>query len=173
MIYELPPHEARIDQGDIIADCPVQHIARFDERITWGDVTSLDIDTDLCRVIVLTQTCDLANAKTTTALVARVHDAAELLRHGLLKTADIRGPIRSGRVFGWYFLPANPGRALPESLLDLHQLHTIRLDLLGALNLAGKRICRLTTPYREHLAQHFATTYARIGLPEPYETQAD
>jgi hypothetical protein len=26
------------------------------------------------------------------------------------------------------------------------------------------------TPYREHLAQHFAVTYSRIGLPEPYGT---
>jgi hypothetical protein len=24
-----------------------------------------------------------------------------------------------------------------------------------------------------HLAQHFATTYARIGLPEPYETEPE
>jgi len=173
MIYELPPRDGRIDQGDIIADCPIHHIAGFDVRIARGDVTSLDIDTNLCRVIVLTQTCDLANAKTTTALVARMHDAAQLVRQGLLQTADIRGPIRSGRVYGWYFLPANAARALPESLIDLHQLHTVRLDLLGALNLAGKRICRPTPPYREHLAQHFATTYSRIGLPEPHETQAD
>jgi hypothetical protein len=25
--------------------------------------------------------------------------------------------------------------------------------------------------YREHLAKHFADTYSRIGLPEPYETE--
>ena len=24
--------------------------------------------------------------------------------------------------------------------------------------------------YREHLAKHFADSYRRIGLPEPYET---
>ena len=34
----------------------------------------------------------------------------------------------------------------------------------------GSRICRVATPYREHLAQHFATTYSRIGLPLPYQT---
>jgi hypothetical protein len=173
MIYELPPRGVRIDQGDIIDDCPVQYIAGFDERIARGDVTSRDIDTNLCRGIVLTQTCDLANAKTTAALVARTHEAAELVRHRLLKNADIRGPIRGGRVCGGYFLPPSTGYVLPESLIDLHQLHTVRLDLLGALNLAGKRMCRLTTPYREHLAQHFAITYSRIGLPEACETQAD
>jgi hypothetical protein len=31
-------------------------------------------------------------------------------------------------------------------------------------------VCRLATPYREHLAQHFSVTYSRIGLPEPYGT---
>jgi hypothetical protein len=39
------------------------------------------------------------------------------------------------------------------------------------LRVEGKGVCRLTTPYREHLAQHFGITYMRIGLPEPYETQ--
>jgi hypothetical protein len=30
----------------------------------------------------------------------------------------------------------------------------------------------LLSPYREHLAQHFAVTYMRIGLPAPFETRA-
>jgi hypothetical protein len=43
--------------------------------------------------------------------------------------------------------------------------------VLDHLREAGRRICRILTPYREHLAQHFAVTYMRIGLPEPYETE--
>ena len=35
----------------------------------------------------------------------------------------------------------------------------------------GKRIASLVSPYREHLAQHFAVTYMRVVLPEPYATQ--
>ncbi|MBI2805899.1 MAG: hypothetical protein HYX68_13040 [Planctomycetes bacterium] len=38
------------------------------------------------------------------------------------------------------------------------------------LRSADKRRARLLTPYREHLAKHFADTYSRIGLPQPYET---
>jgi hypothetical protein len=30
---------------------------------------------------------------------------------------------------------------------------------------------RLLSPYREHLAKHFADTFSRIGLPEPYDTK--
>jgi hypothetical protein len=41
---------------------------------------------------------------------------------------------------------------------------------LEGLRDQGKLVCRLITPYREHLAQHFSVTYSRIGLPEPYGT---
>jgi hypothetical protein len=41
---------------------------------------------------------------------------------------------------------------------------------LEGLRDRGKHVCRLITPYREHLAQHFSVTYSRIGLPEPYGT---
>jgi hypothetical protein len=52
-------------------------------------------------------------------------------------------------------------------------LHTIPRFMLERLIHEGKRRCRLQTPYREHLSQHFSTTYGRIGLPEPYETQPE
>lgn len=55
--------------------------------------------------------------------------------------------------------------------LDLRQLHTIRLDVLSALCASGRRLARLETPYREHLSKHFADSYSRIGLPEPYESE--
>jgi len=32
------------------------------------------------------------------------------------------------------------------------------------------RRARVQPLYREHLAKHFADTYSRIGLPEPYPT---
>jgi hypothetical protein len=56
-------------------------------------------------------------------------------------------------------------------IVDLRQLHTIRLELLMALAQRGQRRARLLSPYREHLAKHFADTFSRIGLPEPYETE--
>ena len=39
------------------------------------------------------------------------------------------------------------------------------LAFLEGLRDQGKLVGRLTTPYREHLAQHFSVTYSRIGLP--------
>ncbi len=83
----------------------------------------------------------------------------------------IRDQIRAHRVYGWYFLPA--GTTVAESVIDLRDLHTVPRAVLDRLLQEGKRLARIRTPYREHLGQHFANTYARIGLPEPYPTQPD
>jgi hypothetical protein len=167
MIYSRPEVTAPIDQGDIIEGCPLSMVETF-------DLARIELPTHLTgysRAIVLTQTCDLAQRKVSRIIVAPVVDAQLLIDRGQLKTADIRGPIRAGRVHGWYFLPRSPSLGLSESIVDLRTLHTIRLDLLEELCRAGKRIAHLESLYREHLAQHFANTYSRIGLPMPYETE--
>ena len=124
------------------------------------------------RVLILTQTCDLVQAKVSSITVATVYEAQYIVDQGLLKQTDIRGPVRAARVYGWYFLPANSELGLNEMIVDLRQLHTVSLDLLTALSRRGQRRARLLSPYREHLAKHFAETFSRIGLPEPYETQS-
>ncbi len=135
-----------------------------------GQLNTVRTDVDLHRIVVLTQTCDLANKKVDEANVASVFDAQQLVDREILKAAEVRGPIRSGRVWGMYFLPAAADLGLGEMIVDLRRLHTVRLDLLRALCGAGQRLARIQTPYREHLAKHFADTFSRIGLLKPYET---
>jgi hypothetical protein len=172
MIYASPAAENPVDQGDILEGCPVLTIAAFNAAdLDAGKPDGLEIEGAFCRVLVLTQTCDLANRKTTMATVAVLRDAEELVQQGVLRSADVRGPIRSGRVYGWYFLPKSDAHGCPESIVDLRQLHTVRLDLLAELCRCGKRLARIQSPFREHLAKHLADTYSRIGLPAPYETE--
>jgi len=167
-MYQSLPPGTLLSQGDIIDDCPVIAV----------DVSSSQAEEDAAfkksraRVVVLTQACDLAQEKTTRCVVAPVHNASVLVDQGDLKASHVRDQIRRGLVFGWYFLPAAPTPIeLPESIVDLRDLHTVSRSLLGRLIINGKRVCRIETPWREHLAQHFAVTYSRIALPEPYETQ--
>jgi hypothetical protein len=122
------------------------------------------------RVVVLTQACDLAQTKANRVLVATVHEAKVLVDRKILKEGVIRDHVRTHRVYGWYFLPR--GGAMQESIVDLRDLHTIPRAMLERLVHEGKRVARIATPYREHLSQHFSTTYSRIGLPEPYETES-
>jgi hypothetical protein len=167
MIYSLPLPDSAIDQGDIIDSCPLLFLIDYHfEHPAEGESECVPT-----RVIVLTQTCDLANRKATNATVAVVYDAQAIVDQGLLKPADIRGPVRAARVFGWYFLPASSELGLNEMIVDLHQLHTVRLDILTELSRSGHRRARLLSPFREHLAKHFADTYSRIGLPDPYQTE--
>ncbi len=166
MIYAQPGLAEPIDQGDIIEDCPIITVNTAD----FTDEDVLPVRHSLERVIVLTQTCDFAQQRATRAVVAVLHEAQHLVEQGLLKSADIRGPVRACRVFGWYFLPQSTELRMPESIVDLRQLHTVRVDLLLGLIGRGRRRARLQPLYREHLAKHFADTYSRIGLPEPYDT---
>ena len=162
MIYQIPPPEEPISQGDIIDNCAI---------LFWdGSVGELQPATVRVRVIILTQACDLAQSKAERVLVAVVHNAQHLVDRGLLNPGLIRDHLRHHRIYGWYFLPA--GDVLSESVVDLRDLHTLQRPMLEHGIKQGSRICRITTPYREHLAQHFATTYSRIGLPLPYETKA-
>ena len=113
---------------------------------------------------------DFANQKAVYANAASVFPAQFMIDQGVVKAADVKGPLRAGRIWGLYFLPADAALGLGEMIVDLRRLHTVRLDLLRGLCRAGNRRGRLRTPYREHLAKHFADTFSRIGLPRPYET---
>jgi hypothetical protein len=166
MIYDAPGPEIPIDQGDLIDDCPVFSIVQYDLL----PPSALVAKSAMQRVIVVTQTCDLANEKAKVANVAEVHSAQVLVEQNVLRPSDIKGPIRGGRVWGLYFLPAHSALGLSEMIVDLRRLHTVRLDLLRDLIRAGQRRGRMQALYREHLAKHFADTFSRIGLPRPYET---
>lgn len=166
MIYDLPKADDSLDQGDIIDACPLAQVVTMPDdpkQTSRGSVSQ-------SRVIVLTQTCDLAQDKTPFVNVAEVYDAQNLVDNGILKPTDIKGPLRAGRVWGWYFLPADAALALPEMIVDFRRLYTLPLALLRGLCQGGQRRGRVRILYREHLAKHFADTFSRIGLPRPYET---
>jgi hypothetical protein len=166
MIYQLPSADEPIDQGDLLDACPVADVASLD----LATPDQLKVEVDQQRIIVVTQTCDLANQKVDRVVVAAIFDAQMLVDRRIVRESDVKGPIRATWVWGLYFLPASPELGLNEMIVDLRRLHTVRLHVLRHLCESGKRRARLQPVYREHLAKHFADTYSRIGLPEPYET---
>ncbi len=168
MIYESRHREAPLSQGDIFEKCPL--VYWITERDSAGLLQLASASSDE-RVVVLTQACDLANTKTSKVQIAVVHATDKLVFEGILKPQTIRDQVRRHRVFGWYFLPAGDGN--PESIVDLHDIHTVPRELLEEQLRLGHRNSAISTPFREHLAQHFATTYSRIALPEPYESTAE
>jgi hypothetical protein len=164
MIYSLPNSDEPLDQGDVLDGYAI---------VTVADLAPDRLDQarlDLRRGIVISQTCDIANEKIEFLVIATVYDAQTLIDSGIVRTSEVKGPIRAGRVWGLYFLPAHSTAGIGEMIVDFRYVHSIPIKVADGLRLAGKRRLRLLTPYREHLAKHFADTYSRIGLPQPYET---
>ncbi len=157
--------DAQIEQGDLFTDCPIPILP---EPTAAGVNGKVIVPTS--RVVVLTQTCDLVQQKAARATVAIVYPAQLMIDRGVLKSQTIRDQIRPGKMYGWYYLPSDDALSLPETVIDLRDLHTLPIGVLNQLVADGKRVARLVTPFREHLAQHFAVTYMRIALPEPYAT---
>ena len=167
MIYSRPEATDAVDQADLIDLVPLLEVHEFHT----DDPSNPVVGCTLSRVLVLTQTCDLAQRKANRVTVARVLDANDLVAQGFAKATDVRGPIRSARVWGLYFLPAWKELGLSEMIVDLRQVHCVPLIVLETLCRTGHRRARLQPLYREHLAKHFADTYSRIGLPMSYETE--
>jgi hypothetical protein len=123
-MFIVPPPTDALSQGDLIADCP----------LVGFNVASMPVNLDdpptkwwTVRVIVLTQSCDLAQGKAGTVLVAAVHDAQQLVDQGVLKGSAVRDHVRRHLVFGWYFLPASTsGASSPEMLVDLCSFRAAR-----------------------------------------------
>ncbi len=169
MIYKELPTDEMMSQGDIIDNCPMFQLREDSNPI---DLSAPVLMSWHARAIILTQACDIAQEKTKRILVAPLQKTEEIVESGDLKASTIRDHVRRGLVHGWYFLPTAPSPIeLPESLIDLRTVQTMPRGVLEHLIVQGNRICRLATPYREHLAQHFAVTYSRIGLPEPLESE--
>jgi hypothetical protein len=162
MFESVDPAEG-LAQGDIIDQVQLLSWQWKEDEQTWKSAESIQ------RVIVLTQSCDLEVGKADRLTVANVHDAQKLVDRGIISAAMIRDNVRRHRVYGWYFLPRSA--FLAELLIDLREIHTLPRAMIEPLIADGHRLCRVVTPYREHLAQHFSVTYSRIGLPEPYETE--
>ena len=91
MIYDAPPPNAPVDQGDLLDDCPINLVHSFGPESTSQPL----VDFAFPRVVVLTQTCDLANQKNTFANVAEVFDVQFLIDRQVFKPADVKGPLRA------------------------------------------------------------------------------
>lgn len=76
MIYQSIDADEPLSQGDIIDGCPIFGAEEIDDALApQAQPTRWFV-----RGVVLTQACDLAQAKTSKVLVAVVHDAADLVQ---------------------------------------------------------------------------------------------
>jgi len=171
--YELCSGDG-LEQGDFIADCPVIVPVRVPELPTraqeppsllQGVVENYDL-------IVLTQTCDIANMKTGGSVTCCARMDWPQYRREMLpadigsnKLSSFMSELRTQRKFGLHLLNEWPEQGLAYQVVDFRSVFTLPLEYVQSLAQRTPQRIRLRSPYREHLAHSFAQVYARVALP--------
>ena len=159
-----------LSQGDLLADCPIPILPKGYpiSPAEAGSAGSRSVEVRRGDLIVVTQTCDLANGKVKFAALCPVRPLAEYV--GLdpnHRTDETCEEIRRGGRPSLHMLgsPDRPGENREALLVDFRQIVSLPTAYLQrhAESLAARP--RLRSPYLEHFSQAFARFFMRVGLP--------
>src|SRR2546426_793485 len=162
-------------QGDLLRDCPIPRVRGLEHwPLRAGQPLEVDIDRE--DVIIVSQSCDLANDKIDDVVLAQVLDWAvacrELIRQGntFARSRNFRRALVAGNIPSLSLLHKHDRvPMLGWSIVDFHRLFVLpKPVVLAVARAAGPRL-RLRSPYREHVAQalarYFMRAAAQTGVP--------
>ena len=163
-----------IQQGDILPDFPVV-LATLDEDLIQDALHGLRIEppaeTLLVDVIVLSQSCDIANEKVTSIVLAPLMDFSLWLSQVAPKSSQrksLEASIRKGQVNYTYVLPGESIYNLPERVVDFRVLYTSSIEAI-------RRYIRVVSPRPRYaltdrptdaLSQRFGLFFSRVAEPD-------
>lgn len=154
-------------QGDLLPKCRTPYFPEEPDEDTVLEVEGLE-----ARLIVVTQSCDLENAKVDFVAFCTIHTLDEF--------AEISEPYRKrskwndvvkGRIPGLHLLvsPENPGDNSACLVVDFGHILSLPIEYVRKhADSLGNR-WRLASPYLEHFSQAFARFFMRVGLPSGIE----
>ena len=148
---------ADLEQGDLIASCP------FDRVEAAGEADRKTFD-----VIVLSQSCDLANGKLELVQVCPYWSLEVFAQKSeVFRGKRGREELRRGNLPGYHLLNRCELPAMPTDFLvaNFRMQFAIEFATMKTLASSQRPRLRLWPPYREHLAQALARFYMRVGLP--------
>jgi hypothetical protein len=159
-----------LEQGDILQDVLLPIIIHIDPHRPV-------VEFEHTSAIVLTQSCDIVNGKTTRLVLGGVtaydrYVTAEADRgNHFVASRRFRKAVVDGHLPPLTILrPTVAGdRLFPWSLVDFRQIYTVPVVDAGELARSLGPRPRLRPPYREHLSQAFARFHMRVGLPTDAE----
>jgi hypothetical protein len=162
----LDEDDLSLEQGDILRECPVM----IPPNITMkgGDTVSSNIK--IYDVIILSQSCDLANKKISIVQVSPFFNIEE---YDFIKNANNsekisnKNKLRQGNLPGLHLLNQCEINQHKTDFLIVDFRNVYGVDfafLVEFVKNSGKRL-RLNPPYKEHLSQSFARYFMRVGLP--------
>jgi hypothetical protein len=153
-----------IEQGDLLRDCPI--ITPLKDIPQEG---LLDANVEFFNVVVMSQSCDIAQRKIGIVLVCPFWELSAFVKSDqAYASKKRREEVRRGDLPGLHMLIGCDieGFKSDHLIVDFRNVYGIALP--AAISLAeknGKRL-RLLPPYKERLSQSFAKFFMRVGLPE-------
>ncbi len=170
-----------IDQGELLFDFPILGVesnASVDEVLSGRPEAGLDARISITDVVVVSQACDIENAKIPFLVLAQVWDASEFKTRDEEEASspnEARGrrarffkDVRKGLRPNFFLLGRHTTDEcdLGYKLVDLSRIYTSPLEFVEYYRThATKPRLSLNTPHRESLNQSLGHYFSRIGLP--------
>jgi hypothetical protein len=164
--YEVV-RDNELEQGDLLLGCPViTPSPNLSFPLPSDEVPAFILTFD---IVIMTQSCDLANKKVTDVIVCPHWDlkAAGKSDPALAKKGAPK-EIQSGRRPRYSMLGPSEHTELPLGIriVDFGRIFSLPKSYVQQFAATKDQRLRLCPPYREHLSQAFARFFMRVGLPQ-------
>ena len=162
--FWMPFQSEQLEQGDYLPECWVAAVEADFDPAALEPLISVGKG----NLIIVTQSCDLANDKVQLAALCPIAtvESWEQLDRDYAKRGFWES-VRQGRREGLHMLGAFADASDHRAALvvDFRQIFSLPLAYLRrhAANLGSR--WRLQSPFREHFSQSFARFFMRVGLP--------
>lgn len=157
-------NEPTLAQGDLLPDCPIPFFEpRFGEEDTRAEVSVAVSD-----MIIVTQSCDLAQNKVILVALCPIHSLATFEEaNPEFKSKRKWENVRKGRIAGLHLLasPTEPEKSWDALVVDFGQIFSLPFGYLIRRAEKVEDRWRLESPFLEHFSQAFARFFMRVGLP--------
>lgn len=155
-----------ISQGEYLKECPVVIVSDILEL-----TDELEAKIEIRNLLVMTQSCDLAQNKAKSVALCPIYTLGELAESNIYYSNKKNWEnVRQGRVEGWHMVPGFLGFNNQEALVvDFRQIYSLPISFLNKFVDGSNLRKRLKSPYLEHTAQSFARFFMRVGLPSNIE----
>jgi hypothetical protein len=156
-----------LEQGDIICDCPI-YSPVYPSSV---GLPVTEVEEFLYDTIVLSQSCDLVidREKLSHVVLCPLQNRSEIANtptHPLANKGALRNAAKHKEP-AFFVLPGYDHERLRReiSVVQFRQVYTLPVGFLRTIaEQRGERL-RLSSPYKEALANRFAAFFGRVALP--------
>lgn len=159
-----------LQQGFLVFDCPIidisSSLSNDFANLKDGEETEIIPEVKKVNLIIMTQSCDLANDKTEQVLLSAFFPASGYSNN---EFKDIKS---SRRVALCLIEESEDADINPigfeKQVIDFRQVYTLPKEYILEF-IGSKTIFGLLPPYREYVAQEFARFFMRVGKPMDFK----